>query len=119
MYTYFHLSNLIMVYLLGVMLTATECGRGPAILSSLLSVLAFDFFFVPPRFSFNVDAIEYVVAFAVMCLVGLVISHLAAGAGHGADARCRRVLQRRCRARCPLCKGHHVHIERPPHRDCL
>jgi two-component system, OmpR family, sensor histidine kinase KdpD len=79
MYPYFHLSNLIMVYLLGVMLTATECGRGPAILSSLLSVLAFDFFFVPPRFSFTVDEAQYIVTFVVMCLVGLVISHLAAG----------------------------------------
>ena len=36
MYPYFHLSNLIMVYLLGVMITAASCGRGPAILSSLL-----------------------------------------------------------------------------------
>src|SRR5262245_59069873 len=79
MYPYFHHSNLIMVYLLAVTLTATECGRGPAILSSLLSVLAFDFFFVPPRYSFTVDEVEYVVTFAVMCLVGLVISHLAAG----------------------------------------
>src|SRR5262245_25947088 len=79
MYPYFHLSNLIMVYLLGVTLTATECGRGPAILSSLLSVLAFDFFFVPPRYSFNVDEVEYIVTFVVMCLVGVVISHLAAG----------------------------------------
>lgn len=79
MYPYFHLSNLIMVYLLGVMLTATGCGRGPAILSSLLSVLAFDFFFVPPRFSFTVEEAQYVVTFAVMCLVALVISHLAAG----------------------------------------
>ena len=79
MYPYFDLSNLIMVYLLGVVLTATGCGRGPAILSSLLSVLAFDFFFVPPRFSFTVEEAQYVVTFVVMCLVGLVISHLAAG----------------------------------------
>jgi len=79
MYPYFHLSNLIMVYLLGVTLTATECGRGPAILSSLLSVLAFDFFFVPPRFSFTVDEAQYIVTFVVMCLVGVLISQLAAG----------------------------------------
>jgi len=79
MYPYFHLSNLIMVYLLGVVLTATGCGRGPAILSSLLSVLAFDFFFVPPRFSFRVEEAQYIVTFVVMCLVALVISHLAAG----------------------------------------
>jgi two-component system sensor histidine kinase KdpD len=77
MYPYFDLSNLIMVYLLGVMLTATGCGRGPAILVSLLSVLAFDFFFVPPRFSFTVDEAQYIVTFIVMFLVALVISHLA------------------------------------------
>ena len=79
MYPYFHLSNLIMVYLLGVMLTATGCGRGPAILISLLSVLAFDFCFVPPRFSFTVEDAQYIVTFIVMFLVALVISHLAVG----------------------------------------
>jgi len=77
MYPYFHLSNLIMVYLLGVMITATSCGRGPAILGSFLSVLAFDFFFVPPRFSFTVEEAQYIVTFIVMFLVALVISHLA------------------------------------------
>src|SRR5208337_4724902 len=76
MYPYFHLSNLIMVYLLGVMITAMECGRGPAILNSLLSVLSFDFFFVPPRFSFAVEEAQYLVTFAVMFLVAVVISHL-------------------------------------------
>ena len=76
MYPYFHLSNLIMVYLLGVMITAMECGRGPAILNSLLSVLAFDFCFVPPRWSFTVEEAQYIVTFAVMFLVAVVISHL-------------------------------------------
>ena len=76
MYPYFHLSNLIMVYLLGVLLTAIGCGRGPAVLVSLLSVLAFDFFFVPPRFSFTVDEAQYIVTFSVMFLLALVISHL-------------------------------------------
>jgi two-component system sensor histidine kinase KdpD len=78
MYPYFHLSNLMMVYLLGVVLTATGCGRGPAILVSLLSVLAFDFFFVPPRFTFTVEEAQYVVTFAVMLVVSLVISYLTA-----------------------------------------
>jgi two-component system sensor histidine kinase KdpD len=76
MYQHFHLSNLIMVYLLAVLLTATGCGRGPAILVSLLSVLAFDFFFVPPRFTFTVEEAQYIVTFVVMFLVSLVISHL-------------------------------------------
>ncbi|MBF0497925.1 MAG: DUF4118 domain-containing protein [Deltaproteobacteria bacterium] len=78
MFPYFQLSNLIMVYLLGVMLTAMSCGRGPAILVSLLSVLSFDFFFVPPRFTLTVDDAQYIVTFIIMFLVALVISHLAA-----------------------------------------
>jgi len=86
MYPHFDLSNLIMVYLLGVMVTAIECGRGPAVLSSLLSVLAFDFLFVPPRFSFTVDEAQYVVTFIVMFLVALVISQLTTRMRSQADA---------------------------------
>ncbi len=76
MYRHFDLSNLIMVYLLAVMVTAIESGRGPAIAVSLLSVLAFDFFFVPPRYSFTVDDAQYIVTFVVMFAVALAISHL-------------------------------------------
>jgi two-component system sensor histidine kinase KdpD len=65
-----------MVYLLGVMATAIHCGRGPAILNSLLSVLAFDFFFVPPRWTFTVEEAKYLVTFAVMFLTAVVISYL-------------------------------------------
>lgn len=77
MYPYFDLPNLIMVYLLGVMVTAIYCGRGPAILNSILSVMAFDFCFVPPRWSFTVEEVKYLVTFAVMFLTAVVISHLA------------------------------------------
>jgi two-component system sensor histidine kinase KdpD len=76
MYPYFDLPNLIMVYLLAVMVTAVQCGRGPAILNALLSVLAFDFCFVPPRWSFTVEDARYVVTFVVMFLVAVVIGHL-------------------------------------------
>jgi two-component system, OmpR family, sensor histidine kinase KdpD len=78
MFPFFDLSNLIMVYLLAVLFTATGCGRGPAILNSFLSVLSFDFCFVPPRYSFTVNDAQYIVTFVVMFLVALVISHLAA-----------------------------------------
>lgn len=77
MYPYFDLPNLIMVYLLAVMVTAMQCGRGPAILNSLLSVLAFDFCFVPPRWSFTVEEAKYIVTFVVMFLVAAVMGHLA------------------------------------------
>jgi two-component system sensor histidine kinase KdpD len=55
MFGHFDLSNLVMVYLLGVVVVAARFGRGPSVLSSVLSVAAFDFFFVPPRFSFAVS----------------------------------------------------------------
>ncbi len=78
MHPFFALPNLIMVYLVGVMVTAIHCGRGPAMLDSLLSVLGFDFFFVPPRFTFAVEENHYILTFGVMFLVALVISHLTA-----------------------------------------
>ena len=73
---YLELSNLIMVYLVGVMVTAIHWGRGPAILNSVLSVLAFYFFFVPVRYSFTLVETHFIFTFAVMLLVALVISHL-------------------------------------------
>ena len=45
-------TNLVMVYLLMVVISAVYLGRGPAILASILGVLAFDFFFVPSLFYF-------------------------------------------------------------------
>ena len=65
-----------MVYLLGVTLVAMRCGRLAAIMASVLSVAAFDFFFVSPHLSFAVSDLEYLVTFAVMLLVALVISTL-------------------------------------------
>ncbi len=77
MFPYFGLANLIMVYLLGVVLVATRYGRGPSVLASVLSVAAFDFFFVPPYLSFAVSDIQYLLTFAVMLVVALTISGLA------------------------------------------
>ncbi len=76
MLPYFALANLIMVYLVGIVIVAARCGRGPSILASVLSVAAFDFFFVPPYQTFAVSDVEYAVTFIVMLLVGLVISTL-------------------------------------------
>ena len=70
------LSNLVMVYLLGVVIVGTRAGRGPTALASVLSVAAFDFFFVPPFFSFAVSDGEHLITFVVMLVVALVISGL-------------------------------------------
>jgi two-component system sensor histidine kinase KdpD len=84
MFGHFDLANLIMVYLLGVVVVAARYGRGPSVLSSFLSVVLFDVFFVPPRFSFAVSDTQYLITFGVMLLVALVISSMTASIQHQA-----------------------------------
>jgi K+-sensing histidine kinase KdpD len=71
------LTDLVMVYLLGTLAVALRGRRGPALFASLLSVLSFDYFFVPPRFTLHVDRPQYLITFAVMFGVALLISQLA------------------------------------------
>lgn len=72
----FELANLVMVYLLGVVFMAARFGRGASVLTSILSVAAFDFLFVNPVHTFAVADVQYLVTFLIMLLVGLIISHL-------------------------------------------
>lgn len=72
------LANIAMLFLLAVVIVAVRWGRGPAVLAAVLDVLAFDFFFVPPRLSFAVSDVQYLVVFAVMLAVGLIIGQLTA-----------------------------------------
>jgi len=76
MYPRFELTNLVMVYLLGTLAVAARGNRWAAGISSALGVLCFDFFFVPPRFTFTVSDAQYVWTFAVMFTVAMIISHL-------------------------------------------
>lgn len=75
---YLDIANIVMLFLLTVFLVAVSLGRQAAILASVLSVLLFDIFFVPPRFSLAVNDIQYLVTFAVMLATGLITAHLAA-----------------------------------------
>jgi two-component system sensor histidine kinase KdpD len=78
MYRYFELTNLVMIYILGATVAALRLGRGPASVASIANVVAFDFFFVPPRYSFAVSDFQYLVTFAVMLAVAFTIANLAA-----------------------------------------
>ena len=76
---YFDLANIVMLFLLGTVFVALKLGRGPAALAAFLNVLVFDYFFVPPRFSFAVSDVQYLLTFAVMLAVGLLTGQLTAG----------------------------------------
>jgi two-component system sensor histidine kinase KdpD len=71
-------TNIVMVFLLGVAFVATRYGRGPAAFASVAGVLVFDFFFVPPYLTFAVSDAEYLITFAIMLAIGLLISTLTA-----------------------------------------
>jgi two-component system sensor histidine kinase KdpD len=74
----FDLANVVMVFLLAVVAVALRFGRGPGALAACISVAAFDFFFVPPKFTFTVNDTQYLFTFALMLVVALVIGQLAA-----------------------------------------
>ena len=69
-------SDVVMLYLLAVVIGSLSLGRGPSMATGLLSVLAFDFFFVPPYLTLSVTDLHHVVTFSVMLLVSAVMSHL-------------------------------------------
>jgi len=89
----FDLSNLTMVYLVAVVVSAIAFGRGPAMFAALLSVAVFDFAFVPPRFTFQVADTQYLVTFAVMLLVAIVIGTLTARVRHQLEEARERELR--------------------------
>jgi two-component system sensor histidine kinase KdpD len=79
-------TNLIVIYLLSTVITAVFLGQGPAILSSVLSVFAFDYFFVPPQLTLAVSDTEYILTFLGLLVVSLVISYLTAQVREQANA---------------------------------
>lgn len=70
------LTNIVMVYLLGVAYVASRCTPRAAVLASFVSVALFDFCFVHPSGSFAVADVQYIFTFAVMLIVSLLISTL-------------------------------------------
>ncbi|HEU4843272.1 MAG TPA: two-component system sensor histidine kinase KdpD [Burkholderiaceae bacterium] len=90
MLAYLDLANIAMLFLLAVLLVAVRFGRGPSVLATCVSVACFDFFFVPPRYTFAISDLQYLVTFAVMLAVGLITGHLTAGLRFQARVASRR-----------------------------
>lgn len=78
-------ANIIMLFLLMVFVVALWLGRGPALLAAVASVALFDFFFVPPRLSFAVAHVQYLITFAVMLTVAIATTHLVTRLKRNAD----------------------------------
>jgi two-component system, OmpR family, sensor histidine kinase KdpD len=91
--SFFAPANMIMVYLLCVVATAFLWGYGPSILVSVVSVLTFDFLFIPPTLTFSVFDTKYIFTLFVLLIVGLAIAYLMNRIRDQAESATRRERQ--------------------------
>jgi two-component system sensor histidine kinase KdpD len=85
--------NVVMIYLLCVVITAILGGLGPSVLVAVLSVLAFDFFFVQPPYTFHAASVWDIFTFVALLVVGVTISYLTTRFRQQAQAARRRELE--------------------------
>jgi len=76
MFPYFERLDIAMLYLLGVVITSSRTSKWPSLFAVILSIAAFDFFFIPPYYTFAVSDVRFFLTFAVMFIVSVVISRL-------------------------------------------
>ncbi|MFI5208681.1 MAG: DUF4118 domain-containing protein, partial [Gemmatimonadales bacterium] len=69
-------TDVTMVFLLAVVVTATRARQGPALAAAILSIGCLDFFFVPPFYTFAVSDARYALTFVVMLVIGVVMGRL-------------------------------------------
>jgi two-component system sensor histidine kinase KdpD len=69
-------SQLSLLFLTAAVVASANWGRGPGIFAAVLGVLAYDYFFIPPRFSFRVSGPELVSLFLLLG-IAIFIGHLA------------------------------------------
>jgi two-component system sensor histidine kinase KdpD len=78
-----------------VVVVALFYGRWPSVLATVINVISFDLFFIAPRGTLAVSDVQYVLTFAVMLTVGLLIGNLTAGVRY--QARIARYREQRTR----------------------
>ena len=71
-------TSLTLIYLLGVVLVGMHYGAGPAAFMTVLSIFMFDYFIVSPQWSLYIEEPQYLITFAVMLVVGLIVGQLVA-----------------------------------------
>ncbi len=70
------LADIVMLMLVGIVIVAMRFGYGPSLVATVLACLSLNFFFFPPYFTFVISDLRHIVTFAVMFVVGVVVSHL-------------------------------------------
>ena len=71
------LANVALLYLIPVLAAASVYGLRPGLFAGLVSALAYNFFFLEPRYTFTIQDPENVLTVVVFIVVAVVTSHLA------------------------------------------
>ncbi|QQE77096.1 DUF4118 domain-containing protein [Alicyclobacillus sp. SO9] len=74
---FFTLVNIALLYLLPVLITAVRWGLWTSFYAASIGVVAFDFFFVPPLYTYTVSDARYLISFAVYLAVATFTATLA------------------------------------------
>lgn len=69
--------NIPMIFIIPIVFSGLVAGRKGGIIASILAVAFFDFFFVPPYFTFSVEDLRFIPTFVVLFIVGIITSFLA------------------------------------------
>lgn len=78
-------ANFAVLYLVAVLLVAFRFGRNPGIVASVLAVLFFDLFLVPPFYAITVAEPQYWMTLFGLLVAALIISHVTANLRHQAQ----------------------------------
>jgi two-component system, OmpR family, sensor histidine kinase KdpD len=80
LHQFLNVFNIALVFLTAVLIVAARYGLLPSLFACALSVLAYNFFFLPPLYTFTITEPENVLALIAFLLVAIIASNLAAGA---------------------------------------
>jgi two-component system sensor histidine kinase KdpD len=83
-------ANVIMLYLIAVVVASVTLGLAPALLTTILSVLVYDFFFIPPYFRLFWFSPENTVTLASLVVVSIIVNTLVSSQRTVARAAQRR-----------------------------
>ncbi len=79
-------TNLVMLYLVVVAVSALYLGRGPSLVAAIAGTLAFDVFLIPPYYTLAISDTQYVLTFFALLAISLVVSTLTARVREQAEA---------------------------------
>src|SRR5208282_3041091 len=75
---YLNVVNIALVFLTAILISAVTYGLLPSLYACVISVLAYNFFFLPPLYTFTIADPENVVALFFFLIVAVIASNLAA-----------------------------------------